>query len=550
MQPYYYQQRGIDEIIKEFETHKSVLYQLATAGGKTAIFSFLTKWWLENNHTNVLILCHRTELVEQTEETLHTMGVGTEPITAKVRRAQHHSRVYIGMIETANNRLKKNPYFFTDIGLIICDEAHIMVFHKVFSYFPKSKILGCTATPCVLKRVTFHKCPYCKERYDEPTTCCNEVTQEWSRPFTMSEIYETIVVGPTIDELIDFGSVVREISFIKQYADETSLKTDSDGEYTTESVDKVYSTDSAVFNVLLNYKELCQGKKTIIFNSSSKTNLAVYERFISEGLTNVRMFDSVNKEQSGSRAELLKWFEETDDAILMNVGVFTTGFDSREVQAIILNRPTGSLSLFIQIAGRGGRASKKIYKDNFIFIDGGGNIERFGEWSSPRDWKEIFYKGTSKERAKVINATDIQDCPECGCLYPKSESTCPECGEEIPPKTPREQKESEDVLTPIREIPPPNGERIYKYTLSQGENINFAFKIMIGQVVDMFRFYRVTKDKYEAAKSTGELDKKIGKMVRNCYFVLLKKSDIQTEGRRKLDTLIEKTKLNLEKYYA
>lgn len=551
MKPYPYQQQGLDEIIDKFDRNNRVLYQLGTGGGKTAIFSFLIKWWLEKHSSNVLILCHRTELVSQSEETLSRIGIGSEPIISKVKNAVHHSRVYIGMIETAHKRLQKNPYFFKNIGLIITDEAHILVFSKVFDFFPTAKILGCTATPCVMKRLTFWRCPYCKNESDVSDICCNEEMSEWSRPFTLSEIYDDIVVGPSVSEIIEFGSIVREITFIKNYTEVSGLKQDSEGEFTVESVDKAYSTDDAVFNVLLNYKELCSGKKTIIFNSSSKTNLAVYNKFVEAGVANVRMFDSVNKDESGKRAELLKWFDETPDAVLMNVSVFTTGFDSREVEAIILNRPTGSLSLFLQIVGRGGRSSDKIYKDNFVLVDGGGNVDRFGEWSQERDWKHIFFNGTSKEKCKTLNAMDIQDCPECGSLYPKAASECPECGHQIDPseKPVKESKESEEVLVPIRAIPPPNGEKIYQYTVKQGENIHFAFKILQGQIVDLFRYYRVTLDKYESAKASGELEKKIKKMVQKCYFVLLKKPDIQSNSHRTLSYLIEKTKEKLEKYY-
>lgn len=551
MNPYPYQERGISEIWKKFEHHNRIIYQLCTGGGKTAIFSFVIQDWLRNQNTNVIVLCHRTELVSQTEETLSAIGIGSEVIIDKVKRAKHHSRVYVAMVETANNRLKKNPYFFENIGLIIADEAHILVFPKVYTHFPNAKILGCTATPCVLKRVTFWKCPYCRTNFDEPGECCDEELQEWSRPFSLSQIYEEIVVGPDISEIIEFGSVVPEISFIKHYTDDSNLKVDSDGEFTTESVDREYGNDNAVFNVLLNYKELCAGKKTIIFNSSAKTNLAVYNRFIEAGLTNVKMFDSVNKEESGSRAELLRWFAETDDAVLLNVGVFTTGFDSREVQAIMLNRPIGSLALFLQCVGRGGRSSKLIYKPNFVLVDGGGNIDRFGEWSSKRDWREIFFKGNGKERAKRQNAEDIHSCPECGGLYAKAEPVCPLCGYEIPESEPRyrEVKESQEVMMPIRKIPPPNAEKIYQYTVSRNENINFAFKIMIGQIVDMFRYYRVTKDTYLATLSNGKLEKKVKSMIQKCYFVLLKKSDIQTEGRRTLNNLYERTKIQLEKYY-
>ena len=553
MQPYYYQQRGLDEIIAEFSNHDRVLYQLATAGGKTAIFSFLTKWWVETHGTNILILCNRTELVRQTETTLSAIGIGSELLIAGVSKLHHHSRVYVSMVETANNRLKKNPYFFKNIGLLIVDECHILVFQKLFVHFPGVKILGCTATPCVMKRITFYKCPFCKSQSDEETICCDEEMQEWSKPYTMSSIYDTIVVGPSIDELIEFGSVVREISFIKHYTDDGALKVDSDGEYTTESVDAVYSNETAVFNVVLNYKELCAGKKTIVFNSSSKTNLAVYERFIADGFTNVRMFDSVNKEQSGNRAALLDWFANTPDAILLNVGVFTTGFDSKEVQAIILNRPTGSLSLFIQIAGRGGRSSTKIFKDNFIFIDGGGNIDRFGEWSADRDWKEIFYKGTSKERAKTLNAMDIQDCPACGCLYPKYASECPECGLEIErsAKPIRTEKESEDVLQPIREIPPPRAEQIYKYTISQHGDLNFAWKILINYVADMFKYYRISEEIYSKTLKNGEFERKVLKLITPSYFTLKGKPDLYSGVQRTRKYFVEKIKEKLDKrYYA
>jgi len=551
MTPHEYQKRGIDEIIAKFATCDRVLYQLATGGGKTAVFSFLTQWWLQNHNTNVLILAHRTELIDQTESTLSAIGIGSEPITARVKTPKHHSRVYISMVETANNRLRKNPFFFPRVGLVICDECHILIFDKLFHYFRGAKILGCTATPCVMKRITFYKCPYCRTNYDEPTICCDEEAAEWSRPFSLSQIYQDIVIGPSIAELIEFGSIVPEITFIKHYTDDNNLRIDSDGEFTTESVEREYGSDNAVFNVLLNYQELCLGKKTLIFTPSTKTNLAVYLKFIEAGYQNVRMFDSVNKQQSGDREELLAWFANTPDAILLNVATFTTGFDSREVEAIIIDRPIGSLSLFIQIAGRGGRSSNRIYKPHFILVDGGGNVERFGEWSSDRDWEGIFRKGNGKERAKRENAIDIHDCPNCGALYPKSEAVCSECGHHIPQSEPRavQVRESDEIMAPIRKIPPPNGERIYKYTVAQGENINFSFKIMIGQIIDMFRYYRVSADKYLASRESGELDRKLAKMIRYCYFVLLKKPDIQTEGRRTLAHLLERTKTQLHSYY-
>ena len=550
IKPFPHQQKSIDEIFDKFKIYDKILYQLPTGGGKTIVFSLITQAWSQIYGGKILILCHRTELIEQTAKSLHQIGVTCE---TNMNRLHHNSQVYIGMIETVNNRLQKNPNYFRDVSLIINDECHILVFQKVFKYFQNSKILGCTATPIVYKRITFYKCPLCKTKYDILTNCCNTENIEWSRPFTMSELYDDIVVGASINELIELGNLVQEITFVKNYTDNSHLKIDSKtGDYTENSITEAYTDSNALFNVVLNYEEICKGKKTIVFNGSSKSNKLVYEKFIEAG-HNARMFDSVNKELSGNRKELVNWFKTTPDAILCNVGVFTTGFDVTDVQAIIVNRPTESLSLYLQMVGRGGRSTKLIYKDNFIHIDGGNNIERHNEWSdSTRDWKKIFFEGLSKEKekAKKENIEDIQTCEGCGYLMPKSIDICPGCGNEFKEKE-KSQKEPDNIVTmPIRKIPPPNGEKIYAYTLSQNQDLNFAWRILINQLFDMFVFYRVTNEQYLKSLNSGELDKKLKKMITACYFVLKSKNDIKSGTERTIKYLIDKTKQKLENYYG
>jgi superfamily II DNA or RNA helicase len=546
IEPYNYQKILIADIIEAFKMDDTHLAQLGTSGGKTVVFSFLIKWYLSWSKQNVLILAHLEELIGQAEAELSGIGIGSEPYDGK-RKLKHHSRVYLAMIETTYRRVQKNKYFFPNIGLVICDEAHILIFSKVFSYFYGAKILGCTATPIVTKRETFYKCKYCRISYPVPTECCNETeADEWTRPYSLSKIYKNISVGPQPEELIEFGSIVQEISFKRHYTDDSTLKTDSDGEFVAETVEREYGTTNAAFNVVLNYEELCFGKKTLIFNSSTKTNLVVYEKFIAAGYTNIRMFDSVNKEQSGDRMELLQWFEETPDAILINAKIFTTGFNSRQVEAIIVNRPVGVLSLWLQICGRGCRSSLKIYKPNYILVDGGGNIDRFGEPSTSRDWYSIFH-GKGAERAKSVNAEDVHSCPECGYLYPKQVALCPGCGFEIRPAAPRVEREGTDVLQPIRPIPLPNTEMIYKYIKLQDGDLNFAWRILINYIVDLFKFYRVSKESYLESLETGEFDTKIKNIIRPCYFGLKSKTDLKSGTERTMNYFVEsvKKKLNI-----
>lgn len=548
IKPFKYQEDGINEILDKFQTKQRILYQLSTGGGKTFIFCFLTKKFVEYSNKKVLILCHRQELIDQTIKSMIRIGLTCEELTPRTKNKLNHlSNCYVAMVETTYNCLKKNEYFLKDVGLIIADECHTLVFDKVFNFFPFAKILGCTATPVVLKRTAFFSCKFCKTNYDEVTNCCNSETYEFTKPYPLSNIYEDIVLGPKITELIDMNRLVKEISFVKKYANLDSLKTDSSGEFTNESLDKAYSTDESLFNVVKNYEEICLGKKTIIFNNSTITNKLVYKKFIEKGY-NVRMYDSINS-KGECRKELVNWFKNERDAILCNVAMFTTGFDVTDVEAVILNRATTSLSLFMQMVGRGVRVTDKIYKDNCILIDGGENIDRFQEFSDPtRDWNKIFWDGIGKIKAKKDDSTDVKTCNSCGALIKKSLFECPECGysEEIKIKT---KIISDDVLTPIIKIPLPNGEKIYNYTKSQNEDVNFAFKILINQILDLFKFYAVSKDKYLASKESGKLQKKIKQLVQNCYFTLISKYDIKASNNRTMNYIINKILIKLENKY-
>lgn len=548
IKPYPYQEVDIEKIMSKLNTVNKLLFCAFTGYGKSAIMAFISDYY-SSKGGKVLILCHKEELITQTGDLLNMIGLSYQKILPSTKSVNNEVDAYICMIETVHNRLRSKKFTFPNIDLVIADEAHILIFDKVYEYFQQSKIIGFTATPIVLKKVKYFKCKYCKAESDELSDCCIEEMEEWNKPFSMSSIYDDIVVGANIDHLIEFGQLVPEVSFVKQYVDTTGLKTDSTGEYTNKSLDATYGNDDAVFNVKLNYLELCKGKRTIIFNSSTRTNKLVYDSFKESGL-NVKMFDSVN-DAGVTRVELVEWFNNNDDAILCNVGIFTTGFDSREVQAIIINRATKSLALFLQMAGRGGRSSKKIYKENFILIDGGDNIAEFGEWSQQRDWEDIFWNGIGKPRSKKVDVIDVQDCVNCGALFPKSSSICTICGHEelVPEHGIKEDIVSESILTPIREIPPPNARKIYEYTVSQKEKFPFALKILYSRIVDMFIYYRVTKDLYESTKLNGKLDEKLRKMILPCYFFFIKQEDIQTGANRTLDYVVNKAKEKVEIYY-
>ena len=556
IKPYEHQRNSLDEIHEAFRVHKSVLFTLATGGGKAYMLSFLVKEMMEKGRVkNALILVDKEELLLQLKDSLNEIGLTVETVTADKKQTHKACDVFVAMIETAYNRVTKQPDFFGDIDFIMVDEAHILKFDKIFDSFrPDTLRYGCTATPVTQKKIYYSKCERCGTEYPDVRECCFSETMEWVRPFTLSELYETIVVGQDVDELIMDGKLVKEIAFKKEWVNVGDLTQDNSTEsgYTEKSINDAYGSKEALFNVILNYEEICKDKRTIIFNANTKQNKLVYEQFLSSGYSTdqVKMYDSVNgKENTEDRKEIIKWFKETPNGILLNVACFTTGLDVPTIQTVIVNRPIGSLSLWIQIAGRGGRTTKDIFKDHFILIDGGGNIDRFGLWSAPRDWESYFYGSNTEDKPKARKESimNVDLCESCGFLKAKSAGACPSCGKMPVPKT-FNQEVGEEVMKPI-EVPYPNGLKILEYTKHHNADLNFAWGILINQVVDMFKYYLVSRKTYLKTLENGKLDERISAIVRKCYFVLAN-SDLEGGTNRTLKYLNGKIKKKLEKHYA
>jgi superfamily II DNA or RNA helicase len=541
MKPYHDQQKSIDEIFLEFKNRDKLLYTLPTGGGKTAIFSFIAKRFIKETNKKVLVLAHRTELIDQTLATLRTIGVTCESVISSKKTLQHSSNVYVSMVQTLKNRLRVNTLFLQNIGLIITDEAHLDLHQEVISYFD-CKILAVTATPVSLKKINFTRCHRCKKEYDTVTTCCNYETYEYSRKFSYSEIYEHIVLGQSISELIMNDRLVRDLNYEIGGCNRSDFKIDEKtGDFDSESTNEFFGRP----NVVKNYEEICKGEKTIVFNSSTKTNLLTYESFINEGYENVRMLDSVNTKQS-ERKPILKWFKDTPDAILLNCGVLTTGFDEPSIQAVIMNRATLSLALWQQCVGRGGRKCETIYKPTFKVIDLGGNIATHGKWSDEVDWKSIFYGSNEKPRIKKEVLDQTKDCNSCGAIISRTAIECVFCGAFDEPK--KSAGVSDEVATLIDEIPMPDGRKIVAYVQKIDRDKNFAWVILQNQILDIFIRHSVTFGMYSKAEKNGKFEISMRNIIKEPYSTI-QGSELKGTNLRTKAYIINKIKKKLDKHY-
>ncbi|MBT8179306.1 MAG: DEAD/DEAH box helicase family protein, partial [Eudoraea sp.] len=358
---YDYQLRDLNTIFKVLEESPdniNLLYQLPTGGGKTVVFSEITRRFIEQRKKKVVVLTHRIELSRQTSRMLDGFKVQNMIINSDVKelRDQGTYQCFVAMVETLNNRLQEGMVELDNVGLVIIDEAHYNSFRKLFKYFDKAVILGVTATP---------------------------LSSNIKLP--MKDHYKKLIVGESIASLIQKRYLARANVYSYDVS-LRSLKLGINGDYTVKSSDELYSTHNMLGKLMEAYEEVAKGTKTLIFNNGINTSRYVYEVFKKAGY-DIRHLD--NKNTPTERQDILKWFSETPNAILTSVSILTTGFDEPTVETIMLNRATRSLTLYFQMIGRGSRILP--HKDDFTVVDLGNNVARFGQWQAPIDWQEIFH---------------------------------------------------------------------------------------------------------------------------------------------------------------
>lgn len=387
---YPHQTDGVNEISALYAQGVSrILYQLATGGGKTVTFAGMTHRYLQSFNKKVVIMVHRDELLKQTRKTLYNgFGIYSEPVTRKTKNLPD-AQVYVCMVETAHNRLKKNPKYFGDTGMLIVDECHRGEFNKCYPYFESELRVGFSATPIASSKKT-----------------------------PLKNYYDKIVIGPAISQLIEMKKLSQNETYsIKGINRKDFKKVGND--FNNGHMGQVYSNNRNVANTLDAYVRLCENKKTLIFNCNVEHSKMVNQCFLDAGLDSKHL-DGKSKD----RKQILEWFRDTPNAILNGVDVLTTGFDEPSLINVIINRSTMSLPLWLQMTGRGARIFPN--KDYFRIIDMGGNALTHGDWRTDIDWASWFYNPENPSDGSGV--APIKSCEGCEAIIPAQAIECKLCG--------------------------------------------------------------------------------------------------------------------------
>lgn len=396
-----------DEIVAELKAKfleglKCIVMCAPTGAGKTIMFCYMVSEHVRRGG-KALILTDRIELLSQATGSFAKFGLNPDEIKAGYTPDLTRS-CHVAMVETLSRRAKKYKSFIESRTLIIIDESHRTAFDKLFPYFSgETFVIGATATP-----------------------------HRQGKQSSMDDFYQDIVQPVDTPDLIERGFLAAADTYGVP-VDLTGVKKKG-GDYDGKELGDRFAQNKVWKGVLENYKRICPNTKTLIFTASIESSLELVGKFKDAGY-DARHLDSYMTNHE--RKATLKWFDETPNGILSNVGILTTGFDQPDIKTVILYRATTSLPLFLQMVGRGSRICEG--KTRFTLMDFGNNIKTHNLWEVERTW------GIAKKKKRErLDAPAVKTCPKCDAMLALSVKICTYCDWEF--KKTKEEKEKEEIV--------------------------------------------------------------------------------------------------------
>lgn len=415
-----YQREAIEALEKFFrEKDGNPCIVLPTGSGKSFVMAEIIRRRLASNPLfRCIVLAHRQELVQQNhDEFIELMCEPSRSLAgiycAGLGRSDVNAQVTFANIASVCKRATKFPRF----DMIMVDEAHHIPvkdngMYRGFITEAKARnlnmrIVGLTATPYRLG-----------------------VGYVCHKDYVLNEVcYEA-----NVRDLIDAGHLSRLRSKIsKKKSPDLKNVPKCGGEYKIDALSSCVRRSNLVHDTIrdaLDRLDKENRKYCIWFCVDVKHCEMVREALIEHG-QEVAMVTGDTPQKD--REELIERFKNGALRHLLNVEVFTEGFNVKQVDAIVLLRPTLSRGLYSQMVGRGLRIHPG--KDDCIVLDYARCISRHG----PID----------QESDKFV---PMEVCPHCEELFARELKKCPKCGYVVPVEALERHDKGDERRKRVREL--------------------------------------------------------------------------------------------------
>ena len=352
-----YQEDMKERIEKALRLHRSVMAQMPTGTGKTYLLTAVIDSFVSNNpKENVWIVAHRRELVSQIDETVRKFHSYSASNTSSLLSSV--KAMSIQWLMRHYDEIEEEP------GMIVIDEAHhalAKTYKEMWERFPKAKFLGLTATPCRLNGKGF-------------TDLFDVLVQSWGVPEFISK-----------GRLATYDFVSIKSDGVTQRLIDSLQKRGADGDYQNKEMDMLLNKKPSIERLYQSLEEFGKDRKGIVYAINISHAQKITKLYQEHGVKAIAI-DS--KTPAMERQQDIEAFKKGDIQVLVNVDIFSEGFDCPDVEFVQLARPTLSLAKYLQMVGRGLRIAKG--KKNCVIIDNVGLYRVFGLPSQVWNWNAMF----------------------------------------------------------------------------------------------------------------------------------------------------------------
>lgn len=401
-----YQRQGLAEISQAVHAgDRRILRQLSTGAGKTHEIAAVTLAASQAG-LRVLILATRTRLVRQIHERLEAFGVDHGVLAAELPVLRNLLLpVQVASADTLYRRcLGDGRTPLPTAEIVIFDEAHLAAADSrmaILARYPEALHLGFTATPA----------------------------RKSGR--SLSAAFERLILGPSILELIQTGNLVKPRIFNVPVISREELKAlpkENTGDFAVGQLSGLMSKAKLVGDVTENWLKIASGKRSIVFAVNKAHGAFLTEDFSRRGIAAELLTD---EDDEPTREAVIGRLEAGQTNVIVNCFLMSYGADIPSVECIVLARPTRSLTMYLQMVGRGMRPAPG--KSDFLLIDHGRVVENLGLPTMDFGWSLDDTRNVSREaeaRTRLATVEQPRTCPECAHMWLVSEggNACSECG--------------------------------------------------------------------------------------------------------------------------
>ena len=379
-----YQEDMKERIEKALRLHRSVMAQMPTGTGKTYLLTAVIDSFVSHNPMEeVWIVAHRRELVSQIDETVRKFHSYSASNTSSLLSSV--KAMSIQWLMRHYDEIEEEP------GMIVIDEAHhalAKTYKEMWDRFPKAKFLGLTATPCRLNGKGF-------------TDLFDVLVQSWSVPEFISK-----------GRLATYDFVSIKSDGVTQRLIDSLQKRGADGDYQNKEMDMLLNKKPSIERLYRSLEEYGKDRKGIVYAINISHAQKITKLYQEHGVKAIAI-DS--KTPATERQQDIEAFKKGDIQVLVNVDIFSEGFDCPNVEFVQLARPTLSLAKYLQMVGRGLRVAKG--KKNCVIIDNVGLYRVFGLPSQVWNWNTMF-----EGKLKIGKKKETPKKSEFFLMYGKQET--------------------------------------------------------------------------------------------------------------------------------